>query len=326
MWRVMRINDWKDITNLRIKQLSNYTKSQRHAWMIINLKKKKMDQSENYLLFAHKSFRNVFHWHVLGGLIFLWSVTKLARAVSKWTKACGKRLARLISYIHHTSGWKQYCYVGNTAQQSKIRLFQDSVFARDLEDSISTSGGLLCWMCKKQISVSHSSTEAELISLDASLRMDEIPALGLWDLVIEVFHFSPTQSKEAKDQARRNSLRDTTSNKDTQNQTEDPTKHDNFDLSDVAHVPSNAKFSRFGAMLYIFDDNEAVIKNDHQRPKSHNETCIKNPQSCAWLVVRSNQYGPQIHIKYTDTQKPTRRHTDKGKFHTWRTESSFVFV
>ena len=32
----------------------------------------------------------------------LWSVNKLARAVRKWTKACDKRLARLISYIHHT--------------------------------------------------------------------------------------------------------------------------------------------------------------------------------------------------------------------------------
>ena len=30
-----------------------------------------------------------------------WSVNKLARAVTKWTKACDKRLARLISYIHH---------------------------------------------------------------------------------------------------------------------------------------------------------------------------------------------------------------------------------
>ena len=29
------------------------------------------------------------------------SVNKLARAVTKWTKACDKRLARLISYIHH---------------------------------------------------------------------------------------------------------------------------------------------------------------------------------------------------------------------------------
>ena len=30
------------------------------------------------------------------------SVNKLARAVTKWTKACDKRSARLISYIHHT--------------------------------------------------------------------------------------------------------------------------------------------------------------------------------------------------------------------------------
>ena len=32
----------------------------------------------------------------------LWSVNKLARSITKWTKACGKRLSRLISYIHHT--------------------------------------------------------------------------------------------------------------------------------------------------------------------------------------------------------------------------------
>ena len=32
----------------------------------------------------------------------LWSVSKLARAVTMWTKACDKRLARLTSYIHHT--------------------------------------------------------------------------------------------------------------------------------------------------------------------------------------------------------------------------------
>ena len=32
----------------------------------------------------------------------LWSVNKLARSITKWTKACYKRLTRLISYIHHT--------------------------------------------------------------------------------------------------------------------------------------------------------------------------------------------------------------------------------
>ena len=41
-------------------------------------------------------------------------------------------------------------------------------------------------MCKKQTSVSHSSTESESISLDAGLRMDGISALDLWDLIVSV--------------------------------------------------------------------------------------------------------------------------------------------
>ena len=90
---------------------------------------------------------------------------------------------------------------GNTAQHCRLGLFQDSDFAGGLEDSKSTSGATLCvfgrhtfvpisWMCKKQTLVSHSSTDSEIISLDAGLRMDSIPALDLWDAVIEVLHSS----------------------------------------------------------------------------------------------------------------------------------------
>ena len=127
----------------------------------------------------------------------LWSVNKLARSITKWNKACDKRLNRLISYIHHTCEYKQYCNVGNVAKQCRPGLFQDSDFAGDLEDSKSTSGGALCasgshtfvpisWMCKKQTSVSHSSTESEIISLDAGLRLDGISALDSWDLIVSV--------------------------------------------------------------------------------------------------------------------------------------------
>ena len=87
--------------------------------------------------------------------------------------------------------------VGNTAKQCRLGLLQDSDFAGNLEDSKSTSGGTLCvfgsltfvpksWMCKKQTSVSHSSTESEIISLDAGLRLDGVPALDLWDLIVAV--------------------------------------------------------------------------------------------------------------------------------------------
>ena len=128
----------------------------------------------------------------------LWSVNKLARCITKWTKACDIRLNRLISYIHHTSEYKQYCHVGNTTKQCRLGLFQDSDFTGYLEDSKSTSGGTLCvfgshtfvpisWMCKKQTSVSHSSTESEIISLDTGLRLDGLLALELWDLIVSVF-------------------------------------------------------------------------------------------------------------------------------------------
>ena len=72
-----------------------------------------------------------------------WSVNKLPRSITKWTKAYDKRLNRLISYIHHTCEYRQKCHVGNTAKQCRLGLFQDSDFAGDLEDSKSTSGGPL---------------------------------------------------------------------------------------------------------------------------------------------------------------------------------------
>ena len=194
----------------------------------------------------------------------LGSVNKLARAVTKWTKACDKRLALLISSCE----FRQYCYVGNTAQQCRLGLFQDSDFAGDLEDSKSTSGGLLCifgsqtsvpisWMCKKQTSVSHSSAEAEIISLDAGLGMDGIPALDLWDFVIEVFHSSPNQANKARDleELQGNLLQSTTLNMRSQI----PTKH-TLDLTNNDHISSNVKPYGSSAMLYVFEDDEAVIK------------------------------------------------------------------
>ena len=56
----------------------------------------------------------------------LWSVNKLARSITKWTKACDKRLSRLITNIYHTCDYKQYCHVGNTPKQCRLGLFQDS--------------------------------------------------------------------------------------------------------------------------------------------------------------------------------------------------------
>ena len=73
-------NVWKDLANLRVKQLNKYTKSQQELSTVCFAKCSEMSRAD-----------------------ILWSVTKLARVVTKWTKSCDKRLARSISYIHHTS-------------------------------------------------------------------------------------------------------------------------------------------------------------------------------------------------------------------------------
>ena len=105
-------------------------------------------------------------------------------------------------------------------------------------------------MCKKQTSVSQSSTAAEVISLDAGLRMDGIPALDLWDLVIEVFHASPNQTNKTKDVAEprgnlsadiRPSMRKWI-----------PTKHTDHDLTNIDHVPSSGTHSGSHATLKVF--------------------------------------------------------------------------
>ena len=151
---------------------------------------------------------------------------------------------------------------------NRLGLFQDSDFAGDLEDSKSTSGGTLCifeshtfvpisWMCKKRISVSRSSTESEIISLDAGLRLDGIPALDLWDLIVEVLG-NTNQSHEEQGHLLMNKREVRVAPHKLQNRKK---SHGMINyLDNVDFISSNVNSSRQECLLYIFEDNEAVIR------------------------------------------------------------------
>ena len=124
------------------------------------------------------------------------------------------------------------------------------------------------WMCKKQTSVSHSSTEAEIICLDAGVRIDGIAALDLWDSVIEVSHSSPNQTNKSGETCRQ---------RQPNMRKQRPTVHTDLDLLNIDHVPSSVTHSGSNAVLYVFEDNEAG-------PESH-ETGVKNSQCSIGLVV-----------------------------------------
>ena len=88
--------------------------------------------------------------------------------------------------------------------------------------------------------------------------MDEIPALDLWDLVIEVFHSSPNKTIKTKDV--REPRGNLSANIHLNMHTQTPTTHTTLDLPDIDHVQSSMTHSGSNAILYFFEDNEAVIK------------------------------------------------------------------
>ena len=52
------------------------------------------------------------------------------------------------------------------------------------------------------------------------------------------------------------------------------------DLDNVDFIPSNVNSSHQEALLYVFEDNEAVIKMII-KGRSPTETCFQIPQSCS---------------------------------------------
>ena len=211
-----------------------------------------------YILFPNCSEMPVF-WHALVDLIFYGQWKNLHDQLQNGPKPVTNDFRVWSLTFYHTCEYRQYCHVGKTAQQCSLGLFQDSDFTGDLEDSKSTSGGVLCifgshtfvptsWMCKKQTSVWHSSTEAEIISLDAGLRIDGIPALILRDLVIEVFHSVPNKTDGPKREPRENPSAVVKPNMHNPI----PIKHTNVIPTIIDHVPSNTTNFGSGAMVYVF--------------------------------------------------------------------------
>ena len=200
--------------------------------------------------------------------------------------------------------------------------FKTPIFAGDLEDSKSTSGGTLCifgshtfvpisWMCKKQTSVSHSSTESEIISLDAGLRWDGIPALDLWDLIVAILGITNQCQKERWDPfMNKRELRSTAHTIQKRKQSQGVIN----DLDNVDLIPSNVNSSHQEALLYVFEDNEAVIKMII-KGRSHTMRHVSRTHRVAldWLFDRIN-LDPKIQIKYIDTKNQLADILTKGNF------------
>ena len=87
-------------------------------------------------------------------------------------------------------------------------------------------------------------------------------------------------------------------------------------MDNVDIIPSNVTSSHQEALLYVFEDNEAVIKMIIQgRSPTMRHVSRTHRVALDRLFDRMN-LDPQTQIKYIDTKNPTRRHVNQGKFRT----------
>ena len=109
--------------------------------------------------------------------------------------------------------------------------------------------------------MSHSSTASEITSLDAGLRMDGLRALDFWDVVIEVLR-STNNTKRPIRRAPGNwcGVGNFSSKKTKTTTPIERSNRDDDQVSNVDYVPTNTLSSQDESQLYIFEDNEAVIK------------------------------------------------------------------
>ena len=104
------------------------------------------------------------------------------------------------------------------------------------------------WMCKKPTSVSHRSTESEIIPLDVRLRKDGVVAIDVWDLIVTILDEKCVSERETW-----------------------PAQ--NF------HQENSRE-----ALLYVLEDNEAVIKIIIKEISPTMSHVSGNQRVALWLV------------------------------------------
>jgi len=218
------------------------------------LKPEDFEQEGNLSKDAAKIIMKALYGARLVRFELLWPICSSARQVTKWTRACDKRLHRLMCYIHHTEDHSLESFVGDDAQHCHPVLFSDADFAGDLVTAKSTSGCYLAIVgpntfapitasCKKQTCVSHSSTESEIVAAEQGIRMEGLQALAFWELVTELLGTQPTQPAETQKVVPKSIETDPYSEQF------DPGKYFAY-----------TRKPRQTTVLIIAEDNEAVIK------------------------------------------------------------------
>ena len=279
----MRRNAWKDIANWRTETLNNCTKSLLHAWMTISSKRKNWKWVGELSNVCSEIVLTCLFLTRIGRLDILWSVNKRWLSIVDWVYS------------------------------------KTQSFAGDLEDSKSTSGEF-----SVSLEVEHSFPDVgcvrnKLQSLPVQLNLnfffacwfaqgwyvhsrhlrDLVLGYGYWSIA---FFQKPTSTGDP--------WRDETQKETRNTRTKQHINRYDVESFNVDHVTTAVKPSHFGALLYICEDDEAVIKMII-RGRSPTVRHVSRTHRVAldWLLDRINLF-----FKKVDTKNPLPDVLTIGKF------------
>ena len=292
-------NVWNDIVSWQTRRLNNSTKYLHHASMTTTSKKKKWNLLENCHMYALKMFRNSYIWNVLDDLTFYSQRTNLQDRLQN-----GPKLPESIDFIYSSYVWIQnnivvWVILPSNADWDCFKTLTSREILRILNplleehcaflDVIHLFQSVGCVRNKLQFRTVQQNQKSFLWMQGWGWTV--YPHLILWDLIVAVLGNTNQSLKERRDPFMNKSKTKTIS-------------RNNQWFGQCWFYSFKRQLFSSGSYVVHLWRQRSSYQDDSKGKKSFNETCFQNSQSCSWLVVRSNQFGPQNPNQIHWHQKP----------------------
>ena len=189
-WKDMLRNVLSDVVNWQARKLSNFTKFLILVWTIISTKRRNWNQLENCQKYAHKlswtacTWPNWTTWH----LVVREHIGKISHEMDSGMWQTTSKVDLMYFFItqmtivnivmwetrHSTA---DLGYFKTQTLQATLRIQSQPQVVVSCEFLEVKTFVPVSWMYKHQTAVLHSSTQSEIISLDAGLRMEWVTLL-----------------------------------------------------------------------------------------------------------------------------------------------------
>ena len=309
-WRVMQRSVWNDIVSWRTRRLSNSTKYLLHASMTTTSKKKKQNLLENCQIHALKLFWNAYAWQELDNLIFYgqWTICTIDHKMYQnlWQTIISFGLSHSsYMWIQAVLPCGKHCPTMQIGTVSRLRFCRRS------------------WGFEIYIRWNIVQYWKSFICSDG-LRLDGITALDSWTLIVAVLGNTNQSHEERRDQFM--NKREVRSN-----------------LTQFKHENNLKESSMMRTMLILFPRTSILLirklccmclKTMKQwsrwlkgRSPTMRHVSRTHKVALDWVIDQIN-LDTKFQIKYIDTTNQLADLLDayQRRLHTWRMESSFVFV